>query len=129
MDLFTLSNETDVQQKAPLAVRMRPRTLAEFIGQSEIIGSGTFLRQMVETDRVPSMILFGPPGTGKTTLAKIIAQAAKADFEKLNAVSSGVADIRKIVTTAKEKLMHYRRQTILFIDEIHITMCIEEKLI
>lgn len=117
MDLF--ANETEQQHAAPLAERMRPRNLDEFFGQDEIVGPGRFLRRMIETDRVSSLILFGPPGTGKTTLAKVIAGATKAIFESLNAVSSGVAEIRKMIDKAKERRRYYSQATVLFIDEIH----------
>ncbi len=104
---------------APLAMRMRPVTLTEFVGQADLIAPGQFLRRMIDADTVPSMILFGPPGTGKTTLAHIIARETNAQFEQLNAVSSGVADIRKVIDAAQKRLRLQRQRTILFIDEIH----------
>lgn len=121
MDLFSNNAyfpESDQREK-PLAVRMRPEKIAQFIGQEKIIGSGTFLRQMLDTDNIPSILLFGPPGTGKTTLANVIAHTTGAYFEQLNAVSAGIADIRKVVEASKGRLLTRRQRTILFIDEIH----------
>ncbi|HWR05441.1 replication-associated recombination protein A [Sporomusa sp.] len=120
MDLFTTNLfEPQVKDSRPLAVRMRPRTLEEYIGQEEIIGRGKFLRRMIENDNIPSVVLYGPPGTGKTTLAHIIAQTTGSHFEKLNAVAAGTADIRKVIESAKERLRLQQRRTILFVDEIH----------
>ena len=104
---------------APLAARMRPRTLDEFIGQSEIVGEGKPLRLMVDRDEVPSIVLWGPPGTGKTTLASIIARRTQQHFEPVSAVSSGVADLRKAIAEAQERRKVAGRSTILFIDELH----------
>lgn len=119
MDLFSYSSEQENQTYLPLAARLRPRKLEEFIGQEEVIGRGKFLRQMIENDTIPSLLFVGPPGSGKTTLATIIAESTQCRFEKINAVSAGVADVRRIVATAKEDRTLYRRRTILFIDEIH----------
>jgi len=103
---------------APLAARMRPRTLAEFVGQSQIVGEGRALRRAIESDAVPSMILWGPPGTGKTTLGEVIARATGANFVALSAVSAGVADLRAVVADARQARTVGKR-TVLFVDEIH----------
>ncbi|HZO93935.1 MAG TPA: replication-associated recombination protein A [Candidatus Baltobacteraceae bacterium] len=104
--------------REPLAARMRPRTLDEFVGQEQIVGPGRALRRAIETDQVPSMILWGPPGTGKTTLAQIVAHQTGAHFASLSAVSAGVADLRRVVADAR-KLRASGRRTVMFIDEIH----------
>ncbi len=103
---------------APLAARMRPQTLEEYVGQEQIVGVGRALRRAIETDRVPSMILWGPPGTGKTTLAEIVAHSTGAHFEKLSAVSAGVADLRRVVAEAQAR-RRVGQRSVLFIDEIH----------
>ncbi len=102
----------------PLAERIRPKNLEQFFGQDHLVGEGKPIRIMIENDTVSSFILWGPPGTGKTTLAKIIAEQTESDFFQLNAVSSGVKDVRKIIESARENLA-YHKKTILFIDEIH----------
>jgi putative ATPase len=99
---------------------MRPRTLEEFLGQTEIVGAGKLLRRAIETDRLfSSLIFWGMPGTGKTTLAMIIANMTRAHFEPLNAVLAGVADLRRIVDEARERQKLYGQRTILLVDEIH----------
>lgn len=119
MDLFTLSAEANLKKTAPLAERVRPRTLEEFIGQEHIIGRGKLLYRAIQADKISSIILYGPPGTGKTTLAKIIANTTNQIFEQINAVTSGVSDIREVVRKAKDSIGMYNKRTILFIDEIH----------
>ncbi len=103
---------------APLAARMRPRTLDEYVGQGDIVGPGRALRRAIESDRVPSMILWGPPGTGKTTLAEIVARSTGSHFSQLSAVSAGVADLRKVVAEAQARKKLSQR-SVLFVDEIH----------
>jgi putative ATPase len=103
----------------PLAERLRPRTLDEIVGQDHLLGKGALLRKAIEQDRVPSMILWGPPGVGKTTVARLLANHTKAEFVALSAVLSGVKDIREVVEQAEERRMLHRRRTLLFVDEIH----------
>lgn len=110
--------QTKVMEE-PLASRMRPRTLDEFVGQDHLVGEDKVLRKIIEADRVPSIILWGPPGSGKTTLANIIANLTSSCFVPLSAVTSGVADIRRVVGEAKDRWSIYKQSTILFIDEIH----------
>ena len=98
---------------------MRPRSLEEFIGQKEILGDGKLLYRAIETDKISSLILYGPPGTGKTTLALIIANTTSSHFEQINAVTSGISDIRRVIKEARERLAMYHKKTVLFIDEIH----------
>ncbi len=104
---------------APLAARMRPRTLEDFVGQRHILGEGKLLWRAIKADRISSIILYGPPGTGKTSLAQVIANATKAKFERLSGVDSNVADIRRVIATATNRLANSGQRTILFIDEIH----------
>ncbi len=106
-------------EKQPLAYRVTPETLDDFIGQEEIVGHGTLLRRMIEADRMRPVILYGPPGTGKTSLARIIAKTTESNFEKINAVTSGVAEIKRIINETKSSLMNMSGKTVLFIDEIH----------
>ncbi len=117
MDLF--SSGQDNNKNKPLAYRMRPKNFSEIYGQENIIGEGKLLRRMIESDRLQSLILYGPPGTGKTSLAKIIADNTNSDFVKINAVTSGVKDIREVIKKGKNNLKLYKQRTILFIDEIH----------
>lgn len=119
MDFFTMNLEKELHSNAPLADRMRPKKLDEFVGQSHLIGEGKFLTRTIKADRIPSMIFYGPPGTGKTTLAMVIANNTNMNFEKLSAVTSGVKDIREVIAKAEESLKLYSARTILFIDEIH----------
>jgi putative ATPase len=103
----------------PLAARMRPRSLAEFVGQEHLVGEGRVLRKCIESDQLPSMILWGPPGNGKTTLAYVIANVTKSHFSPLSAVSAGVADLRRIVDEARRRRKLSGQRTVMFIDEIH----------
>lgn len=118
MDLFEYANQQNDGMK-PLAERMRPQTLNEFIGQEHIVGEGSLLRRAIAADRLGSCIFYGPPGTGKTTLANIIAKNTNSHFEILNAVSSGVADAKRVIEEAKNRLMMYGKKTYLLLDECH----------
>ena len=114
-DLFSVSRDED----APLAARMRARSLDEFVGQDHIVGEGRLLRRAIAADRLTSVIFYGPPGSGKTTLARVIANHTKSEFITLNAVLSGVSEIREAIKRAEQSFKLYGRRTILFVDEVH----------
>ena len=119
MDLFRESRQKNLDRVAPLAARMRPASLEEFVGQQHFLGPGKLLRRMLEADRLTSAIFYGPPGTGKTTLAQIIASYTKSHFEQVNAAAVGVKEVRAILDAAKERLGNGGQRTVLFLDEIH----------
>ncbi|MEX1158553.1 MAG: AAA family ATPase, partial [Thermomicrobiales bacterium] len=119
MDLFEANRLARLRQHGPLAARMRPASLDEFVGQESILAPGSVLRRAIERDRLSSIILWGPPGVGKTTLARLIATQTKAFFVPVSAVSSGVADLRAAVKDASDRLGMHGQRTVLFIDEIH----------
>jgi putative ATPase len=118
-DLFADAARERISEIAPLAMRLRPRTLDEFVGQQDVLGKGTALRLAIAEDRVGSMILYGPPGSGKTTLARIVAQTTGAAFEELSAVSASVGDVREVLARARDRLGGSGQRSILFLDEIH----------
>jgi putative ATPase len=119
MDMFEQKAQERKQKEAPLAARMRPATFHEFVGQEHLVGEGRVLRKAIEAGQLPSIILWGPPGSGKTTLAGIIANSTDSHFSPISAVSAGVADLRRIIEEAGERRTLYQKKTILFIDEIH----------
>lgn len=118
-DLFDHKLEQELKSAAPLADRLRPATLEDYVGQEKLVGTSATLRTLIERDELPSMIFWGPPGTGKTTLARIIAKLTRSRFEQVSAVSSGIAELRRVVDEAKEKRKLSNIRTILFVDEIH----------
>jgi putative ATPase len=119
MDIFEYHAEKDTAGVRPLAERMRPRTLAEFVGQPHLVGEGSLIRMAAEQDRIFSMILWGPPGCGKTTLARILARETHSHYLQFSAVLSGVKEIRAVIEEARQQQMLHRRRTVLFVDEIH----------
>ncbi|HXZ94644.1 MAG TPA: replication-associated recombination protein A [Dehalococcoidia bacterium] len=119
MPLFDLPEEKNLPQSMPLAARMRPQTFAEFVGQEHLVAEGRVFRKCIEADQLPSMVFWGPPGSGKTTLAYVIANVTRAHFSSLSAVSAGVADLRRVIGEAKKRLKSSGQKTILFVDEIH----------
>ena len=118
-DLFADAATTLASTTAPLPQRIRPRSLDELVGQRHVLGDGSALRLAIEGDRPPSMILYGPPGVGKTTLARIVAETTGAAFEELSAVSARVDDVRGVLQRARDRLGANGTRTILFLDEIH----------
>ena len=118
-DLFESAAADRLRKEAPLARRVAPRSLDEIVGQDHILGPGKILRRAIEADRITSLVLFGPPGCGKTALARVIAMRTKASFKNVNAVTSGVKELREVILEAKQRRIHESRRTILFIDEIH----------
>ncbi len=119
MDLFEYNAQNELKKSSPLAYRMRPETLEDFVGQEHIVGKGTLLNRAIQADQLGSVIFYGPPGTGKTTLARIIANTTKANFSQLNAVTAGKKDIENVIAQARTNMGLNRSRTILFIDEIH----------
>ncbi len=119
MDIFEYMRSTNMEKEAPLAARMRPRTLDEVVGQEHIIGKDKLLYRAIKADKISSIIFYGPPGTGKTTLAKVIANTTSAEFTQINATVAGKKDMEEVVAKAKELQGMYGKRTILFIDEIH----------
>ena len=119
MDLFDYMRESRMKDEAPLASRLRPRTLDEIVGQKHILGKDRLLYRAIRADKLSSVIFYGPPGTGKTTIARVIANTTKADFTQLNATVAGKKDMEAVVAKAKDNLGMYGRKTILFVDEIH----------
>jgi len=119
VDLFTQAALQVLRDQAPLAARLRPRTLDDIVGQSHLLGADGPLRRLIESDRLSSIILWGPPGTGKTTIAEVIATVTSREFVRLSAVTSGVKDVREVIDAARDRLGQNGRRTIVFVDEIH----------
>src|SRR5579884_3339918 len=118
-DLFTASHQANLDRALPLAARMRPRTLDEFVGQEHFLGPGKLLRRLLLADRLSSVIFHGPPGSGKTSLARVIASHSRCQFRPLSAVSSGIKEMREVLQEARQELETTGRRTILFVDELH----------
>ena len=118
-DLFGAAAEARLTARAPLAARLRPRSLDEVVGQADLLGTRRPLRLLIESDRLTSVVLWGPPGTGKTTIARLIAGATQKAFEPLSAVSAGVKDVRDVAERARQRLGERGQGTILFLDEVH----------
>src|SRR5262245_21985399 len=119
MELFAHGCRAQIEKESPLANRMRPRTLDEFVGQEHILGPGRLLRRAIQADQISSLIFYGPPGTGKTTLAMVIANSTESHFITINAVLAGVKEIREGIATAVERRDLYGQRTTLFVDEVH----------
>jgi putative ATPase len=119
LDIFEQGSAQFREKNAPLADRMRPRSIDQFVGQKHLLGKGRALRAIIESKKIPSLIFWGPPGTGKTSLAQIIAASTESHFISFSAVLSGVKEIREVIKTARDQLSYHRKRTILFVDEIH----------